>query len=157
VKATEAAKLCQFAKAACPAQAIDQDTPAAWFVLLSDLRFEDAQEALVNVVRKQPFVAPAEIRTEVRRIRAARLTAFGPIPAPPKELEDAAYRKWLLDAQRRIADGAVTSLDQLGVLPPASGKRPLELEGLFQQVPADDREPEQSPKKPRPRKRAAGE
>lgn len=158
---TEAAQLCKFALAACPAQKIDADTPAAWFVLLSDLRYEDAQQALVNVVRRQPFVSPAEIRTEVRRIRGARLAAFGPIPAPPAaiaERGDEAIRRWLLDAQTRIADGTVTAHDQIGVLPAAGGKRPLELENVFKHVPPDDREPERPKKERRPRPRkAAGE
>lgn len=115
MNAAEATRLCKFAKAACPQQAIDQDTPAAWFVILSDLRFEDAQEALVNVVKKQPFVSPAEIRAEVRRIRGQRLLAFGALPDPPAEIgaDPARYQAWMQDAQRRIGDGEVTSPAQL--------------------------------------------
>lgn len=149
MKPTDAAKLCKFAKAACPAQAIDQDTPAAWYVLLADLRFEDAMEALVNVARKQPFVAPAEIRAEVRRLRGGRLSAFGPIPAPPSELSPVEQQQWIRDAQSRIADGSVTTPAELGVLPAPPWKQPpLELEGLTQRVPEDDRAQP-------PRKRAA--
>ena len=137
----EALTLCKFAKAACPQQAIDQDTPAAWAMLLDDIRYQDAQEALKNVVRDQPFVSPSEIRAEVKRIRAKRVIAFGPIPDPPREVGDdpARYRAWIGETQRAIADGRVTKPEEVGRLPGPPSKRPLELEGVFRKV--DDVEP----------------
>lgn len=104
----EAVMLCRFAKAACPQQAFDEYTPDAWFELLSDLRLEDCKEAVKRVVRRQPFVAPAEIRDEVRRIRADRLNKFG-VFHPPREIADLAeWQEWTSAMNRRIADGELT-------------------------------------------------
>lgn len=98
----EALTLCRLAKAMCPQQAMDEFTPDAWHMLLEDLRFEDCKEALVNLARKNPFVAPAEIRAEVRRIRDKRLADYGPFDPPP---EVADYNRWLGEMRRKIADG----------------------------------------------------
>lgn len=118
--------LCRFAKAACPQQAIDEHTPDAWFLLLGDLRYEDAQEALVNVVKVKPFVAPAEIRAEVKKIRAARLSNFGTIPDPPAEVaaDPSRFHPWLTATKRAIADGTVTRPEDLGISPGIPGDRP---------------------------------
>lgn len=101
----EATTLCRLAKAACPQQAFDEYTPDAWHEILSDLRFEDAKDALFAVTREQPFVAPAEIRAAVKRIRADRIRTFGPFDPPP-EIEN--YNRWLGEMRRRIADGEIT-------------------------------------------------
>ena len=69
----EAVTLCRLAKASCPQQAFDEYTPDAWFELLRDLRFEDCKDALFAVVRESPFVAPAEIRAHIKRVRSDRL------------------------------------------------------------------------------------
>lgn len=108
----EAITLCRLAKAACPQQAIDEYTPDAWFELLNDLRFEDAKEALFNVCRVQPFVAPAEIRDAVKRLRHARIDAFGPFDPPP-ELDPKDYSPWLSETLRRIGDGDLTDPAEL--------------------------------------------
>src|SRR5690349_11552302 len=76
--AAEAVMLCRFAKACCPQQAIDEYTPDAWHELLSDLRFEDCKAAVVDVVKEQPFVSPAEIRSRIAKVRANRHLEFGP-------------------------------------------------------------------------------
>lgn len=104
---TEAVALCRLAKACCPQQAFDEHTPAAWGELLGDLSFDDAKAALLEVAKRQPFVAPAEIRTEVRRIRRQRLDAAPPlVPPPDLDPDDVlAYRRWLASARRAIADG----------------------------------------------------
>lgn len=102
----EAVMLCRMAKAACPQQQFDQYTPDMWHELLGDLRFVDAREALVEVVKAQPFVSPAEIRDQVKRVRGKRLDAFGPI-IPPFELEGSpiAEREWIREMVRRVGDG----------------------------------------------------
>jgi len=126
VIATEAATLCRLAKAMCPQQAFDEYTPDAWHMLLEPLRFEDCKEALVNLARKRPFVAPAEIMTEVRRIRDKRLTDHPPFDPPP-EVDD--YNCWLGEMRRRIANGET-------FIPAALEARQMPaLEGVFQAVP----------------------
>lgn len=104
----DAVVLCRMAKAACPQQQFDQYTPDMWHELLGDLRFVDAREALVEVVKSQPFVSPAEIRDQVKRVRGKRLDAFGPI-TPPFELEGSplAEREWIREMVRRVGDGEV--------------------------------------------------
>lgn len=74
--AAEAVLLCRFAKACCPQQAIDQYTPDAWHELLRDLTFDDCKAAIVDIVKTQPFVAPAEIRDRVRKLSLEREYAF---------------------------------------------------------------------------------
>ena len=135
----EAATLCKLAKAACPQQAIDEYTPDAWFPLLDDLRFEDAKDALFAVVKRQPFVAPAEIRAEVRRIRHDRIITYGPLPEPPVDADESGkYAFELRDMIRRIGNGELIR----GPEPePIEGhaERLAELtKGAFQEVPDAD-------------------
>lgn len=107
----EAVILCRYAKAACPQQAFDEYTPDAWSDLLGDLRFEDCKVALHNVVKEQPFVAPAEIRAEVRRVRNKRIGDFGPIDVPDG-LTPEEYSRHMALMFRRIGDGELTRADR---------------------------------------------
>jgi hypothetical protein len=103
----EALVLTRYVKACCPQQAMDRYTPDAWFGLLEDLDFSDCDLAVKAIARRQPFVAPAEIRAEVRKIRDDRL-ARTPLPAPPAELADdpGRYQRAVQAGVKRIADGA---------------------------------------------------
>jgi hypothetical protein len=67
---TETVTLTKYVKACCPQQAIDEYTPDVWHDLLGDLELADCRAAVVTVTRRQPFCAPAEIITEVKRARA---------------------------------------------------------------------------------------
>jgi hypothetical protein len=102
-------RLCRYVKGACPQQAIDEFTPNIWHDLLGDLRLEDCREAVTAVARRQPFVSPAEIREEVKRIRADRIGPAGPglSPVPPAADpdDDKAYRAELRAQRARTADG----------------------------------------------------
>jgi hypothetical protein len=111
MNAKEAAALCRLAKAACPQQAIDEHTPEAWFMLMGNVRFEDARDALVAITQRQPFVAPSEIIAEVRRVRGKRIAEFGPVD-PPADLDDGAYREWFIALRNRIGNGELTRTDQ---------------------------------------------
>lgn len=105
----EAVALCRFTAACCPSQKIDEYTPNAWGLLLEDVRFEDAKEAVTRVARKQPFVSPSEIIAEVRKIRRKRIDEFGPVPPPPAEVLDPdnwqAFIEWQKAAEKAIGDG----------------------------------------------------
>lgn len=99
--------LCRFTAACCPSQKFDEYTPDAWGLLLEDVRFTDAKQAVTIVARKQPWVSPAEIIAEVKKIRRKRIDEYGPI-TPPADLDPdntVAYREWWRDVQRAIADG----------------------------------------------------
>lgn len=106
----EAVLLCRYAKAACPQQQFDEFTPDAWSDLLSDLRFDDCKAALRAIVQRQPFVAPAEIREEVKRVRNQRIGLYGPIPEPThldrdSDTFDHDYIDYMRTTMRAIADG----------------------------------------------------
>ena len=124
MKPSEAVILTRLVKAACPQQVIDDYTPDAWFDLLGDLSFDDCRAAVVAVGQRQPFIAPAEIRAEVRRVRRDRIDRAIPA-APPAELADnpGRYRAELKAQIRRIADGRSMNRAIEG---PAAGEPPAE-------------------------------
>jgi hypothetical protein len=98
--------LVRLVAAACPQQAIDRYTPDAWHELLSDLRFEDCREAFRVLGQRQAFIAPSEIRTEVRRRRADRAArAIAPAPAPEPTDTPGRYKAELERNVQRLADG----------------------------------------------------
>jgi hypothetical protein len=102
----EAVLLTRYVKACCPQQQIDEYTPDAWHNLLGDLYFADCEAAVTALAKAQPFVAPCDIRAEVKRVREARILA-AEIPPPPPELTNdlAAYSAALHAARVAAADG----------------------------------------------------
>lgn len=98
--------LTRYVKACCPQQHIDEYTPDAWHDLLADLDSADCREAVAAIVKRQPFIAVADIRAEVKRIRRDRIER-NPIAAPAHELTEQPGRyKAELEAEiRKIADG----------------------------------------------------
>lgn len=103
----EAVILTRYTKACCPQQAIDEYTPDAWFDLLGDLDLEDCKQAVARVAKVQPFVAPAEIRAEVRRLRESRIPEVAHLPLPSGEVADngRSYAEALQHIVNRLADG----------------------------------------------------
>jgi len=106
MKPTEAVMLTEYVQACCPQQVIGEYTPDAWFDLLGDLDVADCLAAVREVCKRQPFIAPAEIRAEVKRLRTDRLSREI-VPAPPAEVADqpGRYRETLGAEIRKIADG----------------------------------------------------
>lgn len=101
----ETMKLCRFVAAACPAQQFDEFTPDTWQALLADLRYEDCRAATLAVGKRQPFVSPADVRAEVKVIRARRLENFDRVPID-HDPDDA--RGWVerrRELMRAVADG----------------------------------------------------
>lgn len=80
---TEATLLCRYVQACCPAQKIDPLTFDAWWDLLGDLDYNEAKTAATAVARRQPFVAPAEIRAQVRADHARLLESTTHQLTPP--------------------------------------------------------------------------
>jgi hypothetical protein len=132
VNREETVVLTRLVKATCPQQAIDKYTPDAWHPLLGDLDFEDCRAAMVTIGQRQPFMAPAEIRAEVRRIRAERI-AHSVIPAPPAKLADdpKAYQRALQARIKLAADGDAlpAPAEPLAITagPPSGDGRPVAL------------------------------
>jgi hypothetical protein len=106
MKDTETVLLTRYVKACCPQQHFDSYTPDAWHKLLGDLQFADCEAAVTELAKSQPFIAPCDIRAEVKRVREARITAAD-IPPPPPELtsDRDAYSAALHAARIAAADG----------------------------------------------------
>ncbi len=141
----ETVVLCRLVAAACPQQAIDDYTPDAWHDLIGDLDFDECQKAVVAVGKRQPFIAPAEIRVEVRRMREDRL-ARTLLPAPPAELADqpGRYQRIIQANVKRIADG-MSVQRAIGAGKPLEGDPPAE----WQEARAALTPPESEAKDPR--------
>lgn len=124
MNAQEAATLCRFTKACCPQQRFDEWTPDAWNELLHDITLELAKDAVLAVAKRQPFVSPSEIRTEVGRIRRERVVGLG-AQQPPAMIEaieddeefDRAYRGWLAEIREKAAAGLALELETREVAP----------------------------------------
>lgn len=111
MNATEAATLCRAVKSVCPQQKFDEYTPDFWHPLLEDIAFEDAKRGLIEVAKRQPFVSPAEIRTEVFANKR-RLVAAIPAVVPPWQLADmpAEEQRWISNYRHAIADGLTSEV-----------------------------------------------
>ena len=72
----ELAKLLRFVHALCPAQKFDEYTPDAWELVLGDVPFDDARDALKTLGQKLRFIAPSDIAQEVRRVRNVRAAQY---------------------------------------------------------------------------------
>jgi hypothetical protein len=103
----EAVKLTRYVKACCPQQAFDEYTSDAWHDLLGDLDADECTRAVAEVAKRQPFVAPAEIRAEVRRIRNERLRNSDLAIPPGDPADEESYRRSLANIRRHIGDGRV--------------------------------------------------
>ena len=137
----ETIHLCRYVKACCPQQAIDEYTPDAWHDLLGDLSADDCLAAVRSLVRRQPFAAPAEIRTEVARIRSARLEGFQYVPVAGDE-HTAVYLANLRAQRAAVADGYRPAAPPAlpASEPQAEAVRDL-VAGVFPEPPATDEPP----------------
>lgn len=85
----EATVLCRYVKALCPQQKFDEFTADAWGDVLRGYRLDDAREAAARIAKRQPFIAPSEIATEIATIRAGRTHDF--VYEPPVGDRDPNY------------------------------------------------------------------
>lgn len=108
----EAVMLVRYVRALCPSQKIDEFTPDAWSDVLAGYELDDCRAACVALAARQPFIAPAEIITEVRKARRTRLENFVYKPA---ELETP--EEYLDNYRRQIAAVASSAV-------PAPTERP---------------------------------
>ncbi|MGA5820896.1 zinc finger domain-containing protein [Kitasatospora sp. NPDC094028] len=79
---TEAVILVRYVRALCPQQRFDEYSPDAWHDLLGDYELDACKEAVIEIARRQPWIAPAEIITEVKRARTSKLDYFRYEPNP---------------------------------------------------------------------------
>lgn len=135
MNAEETIKLARFVRAACPQQKFDEYTADAWLMLLADVEYRDAMTAAQTLAKRQPFVSPAEVIGEVKRIRGDRLRAHGNAE-PDADGDDVLGYKAAIRAYRKaIADGRDV---QPPPRPSIEGqKRVEELIGAAGTLPAD--------------------
>lgn len=115
----ESLRVCRLAKAISPAQTFDDYTPEAWAVVLRPYLYADAELALEQLGGEQEWIHVSHVVRRIKRIRAARVAAFGDLPAPPSELADRPeeYQAWVAALVRRVADGEAVQRPELP--PPA--------------------------------------
>lgn len=114
---TESLALTRFVRAACPQQKFDEYTPDAWHELLADLQFADCRAAVTALGKRQPFISPAEIRTEVVRIRAERIRAD--MTEPEYDRDDVAGGLAAIRARRRAVGDGQSAPNALPAIDPA--------------------------------------
>lgn len=73
----ETTRICKAIASIKPAQYMAEETPAFWAMILTDVRYEDARQAVINLGGKTKFIDPSDIITEAKAIRNARLGAAG--------------------------------------------------------------------------------
>ncbi|NUS22715.1 MAG: hypothetical protein HOV92_00605 [Streptomyces sp.] len=101
----EAAVLCRYVRALCPQQKFDEYTPDAWHDVLNEYLLDEARTAAATLARRQAFVAPGEIATEIKRVRAD-LMARHTDPTPSADPDDPeAYRAELAASRLAVATG----------------------------------------------------
>lgn len=114
MKPTEAAALLTIA-AAYDNRRPDPDAAKAWAMALDGLRFEDCRQVIVeHYQRSRDWMMPVDVIGGVKRLRAQRISEFGPMPEPPHGLgeDPAAYSRWYSDTRRAIGDGAYDGTPQ---------------------------------------------
>lgn len=86
----------------------DADAAQAWAIALDGLRFTDCRDAIVAHYRAtSDWLMPAMVIGHVRRVRDARIKAYGVI-SPPLDLDPddtGAYARWGAYAYEAVANG----------------------------------------------------
>ena len=101
----EAKELCDLIAEVAPVQRLSDGAPGIWAGILRDITLADAVTAVQVIAGRQQFIAPADIRAEVRKIRDGRLEhADTVIPAADPD-DPAAYLRALRATRKAIADG----------------------------------------------------
>jgi len=138
VNAEEALKICRLAKAASPAQAVDEYTPDIWAAVLEPHRFQDAYQAVIELAGSQEWIHVSHVKRRIKQIRAARISEFGLLPTPPDGMTDREWRTWHDDMIRRIGDGEDVPKPPALEPSPQHKKRWRELVGGAFEMPSED-------------------
>lgn len=148
----EIAALIRMVKALCPAQRFDEYTPDAWLLVLDEVSFADARDALKPLALEQPFIAPTDIAKHVKRARNERI---GRLPQPAPNLAPGVdEREELLAIRRAMADGHIRTLADVHTYEQWGGSLHLAYERG--ETPALTPGPDAQPLRPRPVARAIG-
>lgn len=104
----EALRLCRLAKAASPAQAVDEYTPDLWALVLQPWRLVDAEQALAELASEQEWIHVSHVVSRVKRMRSDRVKRYLANVSPPSGLSPAEYADWQRKTITAIADGDLT-------------------------------------------------
>lgn len=106
--------LARYVRALCPQQKFDEYTPDAWHDVLKDYDLNEATEAAANVARKQAFVAPGEIATEVRKARRELVSVDAETEPPPADPNNVPlYLRQVRTHRRNVATGLTPAIPAL--------------------------------------------
>ncbi|MFJ2292140.1 hypothetical protein ACIOG7_10565 [Streptomyces sp. NPDC087894] len=126
----EAILIAKYVASVCPQQRFNEHTPDVWGDILAPYTVDDARAAVIAVAARQPFVAPAEIVTEIKARRAERIElAHVVYDGNPLETgaESAASRRALVkaaadgDLQARTPAAALGTGERLALPPGEPG------------------------------------
>ena len=108
MRPTEVVMLTGYMRAHFPSQPIDEYTTEALEELLAPYPAADCRQAVLNLAeRGEEWCKPTDVKAEVKRIRAKRISDYGPIE-PPAGLDPddvRGYQRWLEAKTTAIADG----------------------------------------------------
>lgn len=103
-----------YVRALCPQQRFDEYSPDAWYDVLHDYSLNEAKTAAASVASRQPFVAPSEIATEVRKQRRALVSVDAETEPPAADPNNVPlYLRTLRTHRRNVATGATPAIPAL--------------------------------------------
>jgi hypothetical protein len=112
MRPTEVVALTGYMQAHFPQQPVNEFTTEALEEQLGPYAVADCKQAVLNIAeRGEQWCPPTAIKAEVKRIRAQRLSDYGPIE-PPADLDPdnvVGWQQWLRAMRKGIADGTVTA------------------------------------------------
>ena len=128
MKPTEAVQLVGIIRALCPGQKLEDLTPDAWQLVLDDVTYTDAQQAVRTVYRRlaeaddwkgYARIEAKDVLAECRRMWRTRLDRLDPEQLiPPPNLTPRQDVQWRRDTMRAIAAGAPVPTNTRGELKP---------------------------------------
>lgn len=137
MRPTEVVMLTGYLRAHFPSQPVDEYTTEALEELLAPYPAADCRQAVLRIAeRGEHWCSPTDVKAEVKRIRAKRVSDYGPIE-PPAGLDPddvRGYQRWLEAKKKGIADGT----DKAPALTEGTRRDMGALEGTFRTV---DEEP----------------
>ncbi|HEX6518302.1 MAG TPA: hypothetical protein VF049_22265 [Nocardioidaceae bacterium] len=100
-----------YVRALCPQQRFDEYSPDAWYDVLHDYTLDEAKTAAATVAGRQPFVAPGEIATEVRKQRRTLISIDAETEPPAANPDDVPlYLRTLRTHRRNVATGRTPAI-----------------------------------------------
>lgn len=109
---TETTRLLALVAAVCPSQAIGEHTAEAWHLVLDGLDYQRACRAVIEVGKRKPFIAAADVVQETRRLAVVERDQVPPTAVPDADPDDPrAYAAALRAGRMRVPDpGALKPL-----------------------------------------------